>query len=430
MPPNSPAPDARPAAPRDNRIDFWRGLCLIDMVLVHLVYQGMALGQPLSSILSEYTRFAAGGFVFISGLSIGSIFLPKTRRPENRRQTYQWMLKRTVFILGVHWVAECSYLLVYPVVTGMPVESYRQALGDILVLKRGGGLLPLYMVMIALSPVFLELIRRGLWWVLALSSVGLFAWGQVGENAWAGPEIQNEFRLVLWQLLFVAGMLSGMVLPWWSGLRRGLKLRLAMLAVASWALLWTSAYAQDFGLAAPLPLVFWKTPLSTGEALKYLAAVASIMLVSDLAWPRLRSTRLASFVTRLGRNSLLMYVAHVWVALFLAQLVVRAKVVGAVNLLVALVALVLLWALAGYAEREPSRGLAGRRSWMSQPTWRLTVMGSALAVLVLVLDAARLLPVTDPTPAQPSPPIAMESDEEEPSPIEEVVGEEHETDEG
>lgn len=415
---------------RDERIDFWRGLCLIDMVLVHLVYQGMSLGQPLSLILSEYTRFAAGGFVFISGLSIGSVFLPKARRPESRRRTYQWMLKRALFLLGVHWVVELSYLLIYPLVTGMPVASYPRALWDILVLERGGGLLPLYMVMIALSPLFIELLRRGLWWVLALASAGLFAWGQMGENAWLGPKIQNEFRLVLWQALFIAGMLAGMALPEWSRLRPGLKARLAMLAVASWALLWTSAYAKDFGLAAPVPLVFWKTPLSTGEALKYLAAVASILLVSDLLWPRLRDTRWVAFVARMGRHGLLMYVAHVWVALFLARLVARAGLEGPVNLLSAFIAVFLLWLLAGLVEREPSPERSGQRSRFRSPAWRVAAMGGALAVLVLVLDAARLLPVTLPAPEQHSAPLALDGDEEEPSPIEELVGEPQETDEG
>ncbi|WP_434386985.1 OpgC domain-containing protein [Melittangium boletus] len=413
-----------PAPLRDSRIDFWRGLCLVDMVLVHLVYQGLSLGQPLTAILGEYTRFAAGGFVFISGLSVGVVFLPRTGEPTQRRQTYRWMLQRVGFLLGVHWAAEFSYLLLYPLVTGMPVASYRAALGEILLFQRGGGLLPLYMVMIALSPLFLELVRRGRGGVLALASGGLFAWGQLGENAWGGPTIQNEFRWVLWQLLFVAGLLWGRVLPAWSGLPRGLKARLALLAVSGWALLWTSAYAKDLGLAAPLPLVFWKTPLSTGEALKYLAAVASLMLVSDLAWPRLRHSRLTAFVTRLGRHGLLMYVAHVWVALFLARWAARARLVGAINTLVALGGLGMLWALAGLFEREsPPRP----RTWTHRPSWRLTVVGSALVLLILVLDAARLLPVTPPATSAP---LALESDEEPPTPLEEVLGEEQAMDEG
>src|SRR5947209_862340 len=69
------APLARATA-RDGRLDFWRALCLIDMVLVHLVYEGVNFG-PLQRTIGDYTRFAAGGFVFVAGLGIGAIFLPR-----------------------------------------------------------------------------------------------------------------------------------------------------------------------------------------------------------------------------------------------------------------------------------------------------------------------------------------------------------------
>src|SRR5437899_2213461 len=75
------------AVSRDARLDFWRALCLIDMVLVHLVYEGVNFG-PLQRALGEYTRFAAGGFVFVAGLSVGAIFLPRTFRPGGRRSVY------------------------------------------------------------------------------------------------------------------------------------------------------------------------------------------------------------------------------------------------------------------------------------------------------------------------------------------------------
>ena len=57
---------------RDHRLDFRRGLCLIDMVLVHLVYANVQFGNFLGSVIQDYTRFAAGGFVLLSGLAMGT----------------------------------------------------------------------------------------------------------------------------------------------------------------------------------------------------------------------------------------------------------------------------------------------------------------------------------------------------------------------
>jgi septum formation protein len=70
---------------RDFRLDFWRGLCLVDMVLVHLVYEGVKMGRVLQPTLGEYIRFAAGGFIFLAGLGVSYIFLPKAMDDEEVR---------------------------------------------------------------------------------------------------------------------------------------------------------------------------------------------------------------------------------------------------------------------------------------------------------------------------------------------------------
>src|SRR5882724_11476770 len=82
---------------RDFRLDFWRALCLIDMVLVHLVYDGVNFG-PIQRVIGEYTRFAAGGFVFVAGLSIGAIFLPRTFAAGGRTKVYLSLWRRSAYI--------------------------------------------------------------------------------------------------------------------------------------------------------------------------------------------------------------------------------------------------------------------------------------------------------------------------------------------
>jgi hypothetical protein len=43
-------------------------MCLVDMVLVHLVYEGVKMGRFLEPVLGEFTRFAAGGVVVLEGV--------------------------------------------------------------------------------------------------------------------------------------------------------------------------------------------------------------------------------------------------------------------------------------------------------------------------------------------------------------------------
>ena len=90
----------RPNLPqgRDFRLDFWRGLCLVDMVLVHLVYEGVRMGRILTPVLGEFTRFAAGGFIFLAGLAVTYIFLPKARDPLKRWPTYRALWRRSLYL--------------------------------------------------------------------------------------------------------------------------------------------------------------------------------------------------------------------------------------------------------------------------------------------------------------------------------------------
>ena len=99
---------------RDARLDFWRGLCLIDMVLVHLAEADVQFGEHLKILITTYTRFAAGGFVFLSGLCIGAIFLPKAivavRDRGNALSVYRRVWRRMLQILLVEYVSEIGLI--------------------------------------------------------------------------------------------------------------------------------------------------------------------------------------------------------------------------------------------------------------------------------------------------------------------------------
>ncbi len=355
-------------------MDFWRGLCLIDMLLVHLIHQGMSLGTYVAGKapgidlwIGEYTRFAAGGFVFIAGLSIGRIFLPRARDPEKRWATYRALWKRSLVILAVHYIAEVGFLVMWPLFGGVPFRRISTPIIDILLFRAGYDLLPFYVVMVALAPLMLEMVRRGLWWALALASMELFFWAHT-TGAWhtfALP-IQHDFFPILWQIIFVAGVVAGEFLPKYDRLSARPKIYAAIVLWLAQIVLFLAYYGPNFNLRLWLPLEFAKVPLTTGETLRYLTLILAIMATTDLVWSsRLAGGKVARFCERLGRNSLAVFVFHVWIV----QLTVRSApsvhfVLGRIFL--AIVAVGLLWLFA--VVLEASGGKRKKRSAAKAPS--------------------------------------------------------------
>jgi hypothetical protein len=192
-------------------------------------------------------------------------------------------------ILAVHYVSEIGYLAMYPLFATEAVPNLKGQIWAILTMRAGYDLLPFYVVVVALAPGMLELLRRRLWWVLGGVSLGLFTYGQWG-NPWAlAFPNQQAFLPILWQGLFVAGMLGGAALPWYDALARRVKVGLAALAVVAHLVLFVACYGPDFGLYLWLPMAFAKVPLTTGEALRYLTITLALLLVTTCSGGRRRT---------------------------------------------------------------------------------------------------------------------------------------------
>ncbi len=219
---------------RDHRLDFWRGLCLVDMVTVHLIYEGVKVAGFLSAWLGEYTRFAAGGFIFLAGLGVTYIFLPKARDVEKRSSAYFSLWRRSLYLLFVHYAASLSFIFIYPIrdFTG-PYPHPLAFVKEVLLFREGSDLLIFYVLMVAVSPVAHELIRRGYSWVLLAASLAVFEFGQFYPGFLSLP-IQQNFMIVLWQMVFVMGMFAGALLPRYDRMMARSKLAFAGLRLRYW----------------------------------------------------------------------------------------------------------------------------------------------------------------------------------------------------
>ena len=132
----------------------------------------MKTGGQAPRSLEANPRFAAGGFVFLSGLCIGFIFLPRVlqavRDTGSPMKVYRRIWARAAKIYFIQLLS--SFLLVwfcFPEQKKELLDQPAQYLCDMLCFRRGNDLLLMYVGMVAVSPLMLELLRRRLWPILA-----------------------------------------------------------------------------------------------------------------------------------------------------------------------------------------------------------------------------------------------------------------------
>jgi hypothetical protein len=373
---------------RDRRLDFWRGLCLVDMVLVHLVWEGLDVGTTLAAVIGEHARFAAGGFVFVAGAGIGLVFLPRARDAARRRGAYGDLWRRAAYVLGVHYAAAASFVALDVAAGRRLVQGDGLSLAcDLLLLREAppyGDILPLYVVMLAAAPALLELVRRGWWPIVALGSGALFAAGQA--HPWLlSPRVPEEFPVVLWQAVFVAGLFFGATLPRVDRSPRRVRIAATSAAAVAFAAVSLAAHAHELGFGAVPPLTLRKVPLNGGELVRYLGLTLVVVLGSGLLWRRLERRAVTRLVETLGRRSLGVYVAHVWVQAIVMGVAARLWWVGSAQLALAPIALLALALLARWLDAPWPDAAAGRRVAAALRRGGALPAGMAATVLLATL---------------------------------------------
>lgn len=317
------APTPLPSAPlsgREPMLDLWRGLALVDMAWVHLANHPIGMPPLAAQAIGEHTRFAAGCLVLLSGMTIGHVFGPALGAGGERRRATTWrLLKRALLLALVGRVACIAYVAIDAAMRGFPdhgapMFAEASALARFVSPGVTGGLLLLYSLLLVAVPP-LERFRAAFGSAATMgASLAVFAAAQwIGVTAQWPPWV---FPLPHWQPLFVAGYLAA---PHCARLLAAddPALRRSRLAVSvTFALVFAVRTSSIAGLHAAEAgvlgaVVFRKVPLSGGELAWY--AVASAFVLSWSAWLHQRSDgfrRATAWLGRLGRWSLLVYVAH------------------------------------------------------------------------------------------------------------------------
>jgi hypothetical protein len=313
-------------ANRIRDIDFWRGAVLIAILIDHIPGNALENWTPRNFGLSD----SAEAFVFLSGLSVGLIYLPRAFK-YGLEPVAGGCLKRALKLYGVHIALSVAALVVFGAAywaSGVPdlIQAHGRGfvfgspgnglLGLALLSHQLGyfNILPLYIVLMLWAPVAVALALCSP--LLALTvSIGLYAAARAfGINLPNWPEAGGWFfNPIAWQLVFTLGVLAAIV--WRDGFPRPAPwlVVLSAVTVAGAALIVTNEGGLAPGLRdlATAHLDIAKQDLGLARlihfvALAYLIATATVF--GRFIAPMVRGA-FGNAVQSLGRNSLSVFAA-------------------------------------------------------------------------------------------------------------------------
>ena len=365
---------------RDTRIDVFRALALISIYVNHIP------GTFYENFTHKNLGFsdAAEAFVLISGMAVGLAYGLKYQRGNRVLMTLK-ALRRTatlylthivctlvtlaIFSFGAIWFAAPELLVkinIETVLTDTP-----QTLVGLVTLGHQLGynnILPLYAVLLALTPVFLFVARKN---TPLLLGVSFLVWLLAGIYRVAPHNYPTGgvwfLNPLSWQFLFVIGMVATV------HVRKGG--RLFVHPVLVWgaaaylilSLLWVTVPLWSIDISAALPVVltgFDKTFLSTPRLLHVLAAAYLIAVIPQLS--NLARLDEKNPLSILGKYSLPVFVTGT--LLSMVGQVVKTVYVSSFSLdsLLIFGGLLIQFGLAYWLEWLPSIGWGGKKKVTAQ----------------------------------------------------------------
>lgn len=351
-----------PPRGRDPRIDFWRGLCVVGMAAWHLMTNTLGSDlAPFPGWLSFPTiqafNFVAEGFVLLAGLSVGLVV---SRMPGDPLRVKHY-LRRGLQLLLVHYAVVAIILLAFAPelpkwftaqttcgkILSIFTLQYQPYLGDIL---------SVFVFLFLATPIFLALRRKCGDGVLLGTSAAfylaanLLPWLAAQRVQWT-MELNSggAFDFNSWQLVFVAGIvLGGRCEQWMDRLRR---------SFWTWFVVASAAFVVVAGcrlaiLKGPAvspeakDLLLGRHPLTPIRTVYIALEMLLIALVTIRAWPHLAELRVVRGVVVIGRHSLTVFVASVFLDYLLKAAMARWHVALPLSLIVLAVELGAMLAVA------------------------------------------------------------------------------------
>ena len=212
---------------RDPRLDVFRGICLVMIFINHVP------GTVFEAITTRNFGFsdAAEGFVLMSGIAAGLAYSADFRDRSMRLWTGLARVWRRVWTLYlVHILTTFAALAIAAAVAlwlnnaevlfenqmkWVWLDPLRTLVGLVILTHQFGyvNILPLYLTLLAVTPVLLFVAWRAPLWLLAAS---VLVWLVAGLYHLGPPNFPTQgvwfFNPLTWQLIFIIGLLTGVAL--------------------------------------------------------------------------------------------------------------------------------------------------------------------------------------------------------------------------
>ncbi|WP_193607245.1 OpgC domain-containing protein [Nocardioides lijunqiniae] len=227
---------------RDLRVDLFRGFLICTVIVTH---------TEVAGALSWFTLNAFGAvsgaeaFVALSGVVLGMVHRGQAERLGDwAASVLRWRRARTLYVTALAVVLLVYLLGLVPGIDARGITTFTDrgtgadgveaagrvydlyvnaprlldypppwyAVRELLTLRMGPwvlNVLGLFVVLIALAPALLLLLRRGLWWVALAVSWAAYAYGAVNGGHVLPSQFDDVFPLLTWQVVFVNGMVLG-----------------------------------------------------------------------------------------------------------------------------------------------------------------------------------------------------------------------------
>ncbi|NUT70354.1 OpgC domain-containing protein [Pseudarthrobacter sp. C4D7] len=378
----------RDPASRDSRVDLLRGLAIVFVVVNHL---GMA--SLFQLLTQEAVGFVSGAelFVLFSGLVLGMVYGPKAKEDFGRvvdltsRRAGKLYVTALAVLVGVfllsllpffHTEALTTFVdqgtggaghsgagRTYDLYAGMsslfqfPVPP--QVLPAIVLLQFGPwqfNVMGLYVVLLLVSPLILAALNRGkAFWVL-LATFAVYAVGAVTRFRLLPSQFEDSFPLLVWQVLFVLGLVAGYyrrsIVTWLAGhtwVVAACTAAAFALAFLSWGNPYLAnnydvrlALMPDSAYRAMYDALFGRTYLAPGRLFNVLVLVVAAYAFLSAYWKPVQRA-LGWFLIPLGRATLYVFIMHVVLIAVVANIPVLQQQSILINTVAYAVVLGLLW---------------------------------------------------------------------------------------
>jgi hypothetical protein len=200
---------------RYDKLDFIRGLCLIDMVIVHLI---IFIPEKYFESFVEMTNFAAEGFFLVSGMMIGLIYFPRFLKA--RKKVSGILIKRGFQLLGVHIGTIIFFGLLYHILRIVRIDSLGMLLGvgvRIISFEKVyhlTNILYLFFLFFLLAPFIMRAYEKLGWKPVFFGSLMVFILGMFfPHNLFIS---YPSFPILTWQFVFVSGFILGRSYESWK----------------------------------------------------------------------------------------------------------------------------------------------------------------------------------------------------------------------